>query len=145
MKCLHCVSRFIIMFSPTEIFLKFGIQLALITLSIMEFALASPKLYLWFSLAVVKITTVKTFHLEVKSFQWCTDFWWNYCLSLKTALITPKNLWFIVFLFVYLEQLPVIRAFGILKKAAAEVNKEFGLNENIATHICKACDEVSLL
>lgn len=37
---------------------------------------------------------------------------------------------------------PVIRAFGILKKAAAEVNKQFGLDENIATHISKACDEV---
>ena len=39
----------------------------------------------------------------------------------------------------------MIRAFGILKKAAAEVNKEFGLNDNIATHICKACDEVRFL
>lgn len=37
---------------------------------------------------------------------------------------------------------PVIRAFGILKKAAAEVNKEFGLEENIANNIMKAADEV---
>jgi len=37
---------------------------------------------------------------------------------------------------------PVIKAFGILKKAAAEVNMEFGLKEEIATHISKACDEV---
>lgn len=37
---------------------------------------------------------------------------------------------------------PVIRAFGILKKAAAEVNKEFGLDENIANNIMKAADEV---
>lgn len=37
---------------------------------------------------------------------------------------------------------PVIRAFGILKKAAAEVNKEFGLDENVANNIMKAADEV---
>lgn len=36
----------------------------------------------------------------------------------------------------------MIRAFGILKKAAAEVNKEFGLDENIANNIMKAADEV---
>eukprot|EP01133_Synstelium_polycarpum_P011472 gene11472-13374_t len=37
---------------------------------------------------------------------------------------------------------PVIRAFGILKKAAANVNKQFGLDANIADHISKAADEV---
>lgn len=31
---------------------------------------------------------------------------------------------------------------GILKKAAATVNKEYGLDENIADAICKAADEV---
>ena len=36
----------------------------------------------------------------------------------------------------------MIRAFGILKKAAAEVNKEFGLDENIVNNIMKAADEV---
>ena len=36
----------------------------------------------------------------------------------------------------------MIRAFGILKKAAAEVNKEFGLDENIANNMMKASDEV---
>ena len=36
----------------------------------------------------------------------------------------------------------MIRAFGILKKAAAEVNKEFGLDENVANNIMKAADEV---
>ena len=37
----------------------------------------------------------------------------------------------------------MIRAFGILKKAAAEVNKEFGLDENVANNIMKAADEVT--
>ena len=37
---------------------------------------------------------------------------------------------------------PVVKAFGVLKKAAAEVNTEFGLDANIAEHISKACDEV---
>jgi len=38
--------------------------------------------------------------------------------------------------------LPVIKAFGVLKKAAAEVNKEFGLDANVAEAISKAADEV---
>jgi len=37
---------------------------------------------------------------------------------------------------------PVIKAFGILKKAAAEVNKEFGLDPKIADAISNAADEV---
>merc|ERR1712226_1076862 len=37
---------------------------------------------------------------------------------------------------------PVIKAFGILKKAAAEVNMEFGLDKEVAEHISKACNEV---
>ncbi|KAG8444542.1 hypothetical protein GDO86_009632 [Hymenochirus boettgeri] len=37
----------------------------------------------------------------------------------------------------------VIRAFGILKRAAAEVNKEYGLDPKIADFIVKAADEVS--
>ena len=37
---------------------------------------------------------------------------------------------------------PVIKAFGVLKKAAAEVNKEFGLDEKVADAISKAADEV---
>jgi len=37
---------------------------------------------------------------------------------------------------------PVVKAFGILKKAAAEVNTEFGLDAQVAEHISKACDEV---
>merc|ERR1712168_1481330 len=37
---------------------------------------------------------------------------------------------------------PVIKAFGILKKAAAEVNMEFGLDKEVAENISKACDEV---
>merc|ERR1719310_1579857 len=38
--------------------------------------------------------------------------------------------------------LPVIKAFGVLKKAAAEVNREFGLPSNVADAISKAADEV---
>lgn len=43
------------------------------------------------------------------------------------------------------ERMPlqVIKAFGVLKKAAAEVNKEYGLDPKIADAICKAADEVS--
>ncbi|KAG8583276.1 hypothetical protein GDO81_008351 [Engystomops pustulosus] len=39
--------------------------------------------------------------------------------------------------------IPVIRAFGILKKAAAEVNKDYGLDPKIAEYIMKAADEVA--
>merc|ERR1712018_994870 len=38
--------------------------------------------------------------------------------------------------------LPVIKAFGVLKKAAAQVNQEFGLDPKIAGAICQAADEV---
>jgi len=38
--------------------------------------------------------------------------------------------------------LPVIKAFGVLKKAAAEVNTEFGLDPKIAGAISQAADEV---
>lgn len=38
--------------------------------------------------------------------------------------------------------LPVIKAMGILKKAAAIVNKEYGLDPKVADAICKAADEV---
>ena len=37
---------------------------------------------------------------------------------------------------------PVIKAFGVLKKAAAEVNVEFGLDPVLAEAISKAADEV---
>ncbi len=42
------------------------------------------------------------------------------------------------------ERMPasVVKAFGVLKKAAAEVNKEFGLDPKIADAISKAADEV---
>ena len=49
------LGRFSKMFFPTDIFLKFSIQLALRYLLIMEFALESPKMYMWFSLAVLEI------------------------------------------------------------------------------------------
>lgn len=37
---------------------------------------------------------------------------------------------------------PVVQAMGILKKAAAEVNKEFGLDPKISDAISKAADDV---
>lgn len=37
---------------------------------------------------------------------------------------------------------PVIVAFGILKKAAAKVNVEFGLDKKLSEAICQACDDV---
>lgn len=40
------------------------------------------------------------------------------------------------------SQKPVIKAFGILKKAAAEVNKEYGLDPKICEAISQAADEV---
>ena len=39
---------------------------------------------------------------------------------------------------------PVLQAFGTLKKAAAMVNKEFGLEPSMSDTIAAACDEVSL-
>ena len=38
--------------------------------------------------------------------------------------------------------LPVIKAFGVLKKAAAQANQEFGLDPTVAKAICQAADEV---
>uniref|UniRef100_A0A8C5K2P4 Fumarate hydratase, mitochondrial n=1 Tax=Jaculus jaculus TaxID=51337 RepID=A0A8C5K2P4_JACJA len=38
--------------------------------------------------------------------------------------------------------IPVIKAFGILKRAAAEVNQDYGLDPKIASAIMKAADEV---
>lgn len=40
--------------------------------------------------------------------------------------------------------LPLIRAFAILKKAAAIVNVQYGLDPKISQAICQAADEVSL-
>ncbi len=37
---------------------------------------------------------------------------------------------------------PIVRAFGILKKCAAKVNKKYGLDEKIADSIIQASDEV---
>merc|ERR1712212_507413 len=38
--------------------------------------------------------------------------------------------------------LPIIKAFGVLKKAAAEANKDYGLDATIADAISRAADEV---
>merc|ERR1711992_262425 len=38
--------------------------------------------------------------------------------------------------------LPVIKAFGVLKKASAIVNKEFGLDPKVSDAICQAADQV---
>jgi fumarate hydratase class II len=37
---------------------------------------------------------------------------------------------------------PVLNAFAIIKKAAAVVNQQFGLDPKLADHISKAADEV---
>uniref|UniRef100_A0A4X1THT6 Fumarate hydratase, mitochondrial n=1 Tax=Sus scrofa TaxID=9823 RepID=A0A4X1THT6_PIG len=41
------------------------------------------------------------------------------------------------------RMIPVIKAFGILKRAAAEVNQDYGLDPKIANAIMKAADEVA--
>ena len=38
--------------------------------------------------------------------------------------------------------IPIVKAFGILKKAAAKANKNFGLDHKVADAIIKASDEV---
>lgn len=38
--------------------------------------------------------------------------------------------------------IPVVRAFGILKKSAAKANLEFGLKPEIANAMVQACDEI---
>ena len=38
--------------------------------------------------------------------------------------------------------IPVIKAFGLLKKSAAMVNLNYGLQPDIADAMIKACDEV---
>lgn len=43
---------------------------------------------------------------------------------------------------IFMFQVQVIRAFGILKRAAAEVNQDYGLDEKIVNAIMKAADEV---
>lgn len=43
---------------------------------------------------------------------------------------------------VFVLQYPVITAFGVLKKAAAIVNKDYGLDPKIADAISQAADEV---
>lgn len=39
--------------------------------------------------------------------------------------------------------LPLIEAFGLLKKACATVNKQFGLDSKVADAIAQACDELT--
>ena len=43
------------------------------------------------------------------------------------------------------SQIQVIQAFGVLKRAAAEVNKDYGLDPKIADAIILAADEVEQL
>ena len=38
--------------------------------------------------------------------------------------------------------LPVVKAFGLLKKSAAKANLNFGLEEQTANAIIQACDEI---
>jgi fumarate hydratase class II len=56
-------------------------------------------------------------------------------IKAQTILITSINL-------ILCLQLPVVKAMGMLKKAAAIVNKDFGLDPKIADAISKAADEV---
>ena len=37
---------------------------------------------------------------------------------------------------------PVIKAFGLLKKSAAKANLNYGLEQNIADAMIQACDEI---
>jgi fumarate hydratase class II len=39
--------------------------------------------------------------------------------------------------------IPVVRAFGLLKKCAAQANLEFGLDHKVGAAIITAADEVS--
>ena len=39
--------------------------------------------------------------------------------------------------------LPVVKAFGILKKSAAKANKNYGLDPKIADAVMSAADEVA--
>lgn len=41
--------------------------------------------------------------------------------------------------------MPIIRSFAILKRCAAEVNTEFGLDVDKANYISKAADEVIIV
>lgn len=47
-----------------------------------------------------------------------------------------------IFKLTLVSQVQVIRAFGILKRAAAEVNQDYGLDPKIANAIVKAANEV---
>lgn len=47
-----------------------------------------------------------------------------------------------VFKLTLVSQVQVIRAFGILKRAAAEVNQDYGLDPKIAKAIVQAANEV---
>lgn len=47
-----------------------------------------------------------------------------------------------IFTLTLVSQVQVIRAFGILKRAAAEVNQDYGLDPKIANAIVKAANEV---
>ena len=38
--------------------------------------------------------------------------------------------------------LPVVKAFGLLKKSAAKANLNYGLEEPIANAMIQACDEI---
>lgn len=49
-----------------------------------------------------------------------------------------------VFKLALVPQVQVIRAFGILKRAAAEVNQDYGLDPKIAKAIVQAANEVGM-
>lgn len=70
------------------------------------------------------------------------------CLVIVNFVISVLNqmsfncTMFIRIQYVILIQIPVIRALGILKRCAAEVNQEYGLETSIANLIMQAADEV---
>lgn len=61
------------------------------------------------------------------------------CYKLLTCPLGERNC---VFKLTLVSQVQVIRAFGILKRAAAEVNQDYGLDPKIAKAIVQAANEV---
>ena len=74
----------------------------------------------------------------------------TYCHVTGVASCSPSgSLVLLVFLTCYgcdlPLQIPVIRAFGYLKKACAVVNQEYGMDPSIVQAIVQAADEVGIM
>jgi fumarate hydratase, class II len=61
-------------------------------------------------------------------------------MPVRNNLFCTKSVWNLII--ILNSQLPVVTAMGMLKKAAAIVNKEYGLDAKVADAISKAADEV---